>query len=327
MHVLVVGAGAWGTALANVAAGAGRQVTLLARDRARAAEIARHRENKRYLAGIRLADAVGITADVPAEPQPAFVLFAVPAQALREAARAMSGALPAGVPVIACAKGIERQSGAWMTEILAQELPANPPAILSGPSFALDVAKGLPTAVTLAAADEGAAATLANALGTATFRLYHTDDRRGVEIGGAAKNVLAIASGIVAGRALGASAHAALVARSFAELARFGRACGAKSETLTGLSGLGDLVLTCNAPQSRNFSLGHALGRGETVSEALRASGLAEGVHTAPVLVRLAQAHGVEMPIAGSVEAILAGRIDIEAAIQSLLARPQRAER
>ena len=326
MHVVVAGAGAWGTALANVAARAGREVTLWARDGARAAEIAQGRENKRYLSGVRLADAIEVTADLAAAPPPALMLFATPAQALRDAAQAISGALPAGVPVVVCAKGIERRTGAWMTEILAQELPANPPAILSGPSFARDVAKGLPTAVTLAAAEEGAAAALADALGTPTFRLYHTDDVRGVEIGGAAKNVLAIASGIVAGRGLGASAHAALVARSFAELARFGRSCGARTETLTGLSGLGDLVLTCNAPQSRNFSLGHALGRGKTVADALRASGLAEGVHTAPALVELAQARGVEMPIAASVDAILAGRIDIEPAIKSLLARPQRAE-
>jgi glycerol-3-phosphate dehydrogenase (NAD(P)+) len=267
-----------------------------------------------------------VAADLHGAAAASLVLLTVPAQALRDAARGLARVLRSGVPVIACAKGIERATGMWMTDVVAACLPACPAAILSGPSFALDVARDLPTAVTLAAADAGLAASLAAALGTSTFRVYHTDDVRGVEIGGATKNVLAIASGIVAGRGLGASAGAALVARSFAELGRFGLACGARQETLTGLSGLGDLVLTCNGPQSRNFALGHALGRGEPVAAALVRAGLAEGAFTAAILVALARARAVEMPIAASVNAILCGKINVDAAIGALLARPQKAE-
>jgi glycerol-3-phosphate dehydrogenase (NAD(P)+) len=253
------------------------------------------------------------------------VLLAVPAQAARVAARALAGRPAPGVPVVACAKGIERGTGRWMTEVLGECLPAHPAAILSGPSFAADVAAGLPTAVTLAAHDD-LAARIARQLAIPTFRLYHRDDVRGVEIGGATKNVLAIASGVVAGRGLGASAQAALVARSFAELARFGRALGARPETLTGLSGLGDLVLTCTTMQSRNFALGWALGRGEPLASALAGAKRAEGVFTAAALVELARQNAVEMPIAASVDAILAGRTDVDAAIEALLARPRKAE-
>ncbi len=326
MRVVVVGAGAWGTALANVAARAGHQVVLWARDPLRAAAIGGGRENPRYLPGVRLAAAVEVTADLRAAAPASLVLLAVPAQVLRDVAQALSPVLPEGIPAIVCAKGIERATGMWMTQVVAACLRANPAAILSGPSFALDVALDLPTAVTLAAADEGLARSLAAALRTPTFRLYHTDDVRGVEIGGAVKNVLAIASGIVAGRSLGPSAQAALVARSFAELGRFGSAYGARPETLTGLSGLGDLVLTCNAPQSRNFALGVALGRGATIAQALGGGRLAEGAFTAPILLDLARARHVEMPIATSVAAILGGRIDVDRAIGALLARPQKAE-
>jgi glycerol-3-phosphate dehydrogenase (NAD(P)+) len=200
------------------------------------------------------------------------------------------------------------------------------PAILSGPSFAADVARGLPTAVTLAAADGKLAAALAQAIGSATFRPYHSTDVRGVEIGGAAKNVLAIASGIVTGRDLGASASAALTTRGFAELSRFGKAFGARPETLTGLSGLGDLILTCCGPQSRNFSLGLAIGKGKTPEQARTGTKLAEGFYTAPVLVEMAQQKGVEMPIAEAVAAILDQRASVDKAIDALLARPFKAE-
>jgi glycerol-3-phosphate dehydrogenase (NAD(P)+) len=228
--------------------------------------------------------------------------------------------------VVAGAKVIERGTGRFMTQIIAECLPASIPAILSGPSFAGDVARGLPTAVTLAAPDEATARLLAHSLGSATFRPYHSTDVRGVEIGGAAKNVLAIAAGIVAGRKLGASAAAALTTRGFAELVRFGRAHGARTETLTGLSGLGDLILTCSSVQSRNFWLGRMLGEGRTLDEVGRAGQLAEGVFTASVLVEMARAKEVETPIAAAVAAVLDGTLGIDAAIEALLTRPFRAE-
>jgi glycerol-3-phosphate dehydrogenase (NAD(P)+) len=224
--------------------------------------------------------------------------------------------------VIACAKGIEHGTHNFMTEVIAQAAPQAVPAILSGPSFADDVARGLPTAVTLATRDEGVASQLVQALGSSTFRPYHTTDVRGVEIGGAAKNVLAIAAGIVVGRKLGASAQAALTTRGFSELVRFGRACGARAETMTGLSGLGDLILTCSAAQSRNFALGLALGRGE----APPVGKLAEGEFTAPVLIDLAASQNVDMPVSTAVAAVLSGAISIDAAIESLLTRPFKAE-
>jgi glycerol-3-phosphate dehydrogenase (NAD(P)+) len=209
-----------------------------------------------------------------------------------------------------------------MTEVIVEAAPDATPAILSGPSFADDVARGLPTAVTLAAKDEKLARALVQALGSSTFRPYHTTDIRGVEIGGAAKNVLAIAAGIVEGRKLGASALAALTTRGFSELARLGRACGARSETLAGLSGLGDLVLSCSSLQSRNFALGIALGRGEQPNR----DKLAEGEFTAPVLIELAASQNVDMPVSNAVAAILSGRVTIDAAIEGLLTRPFKAE-
>jgi len=326
MHVAVVGAGAWGTALAGIADRRGHAVTLFARDAAHVEAMSSERENRRYLPGIALAPTISVTADRAAIATAGLVLIAVPAQNLRDAALALAHGLARGVPVIACAKGIEASTGKWMTEILAECLPEQPAAILSGPSFARDVASDLPTAVTIAAASADLAADLAQALGTPGFRLYHTQDVRGVEIGGATKNVLAIASGIVAGRGLGASAQAALLARSFAELGRFGAAYGAQRETLTGLSGLGDLVLTCNSPQSRNFSLGYAFGRGLAATGAGKSGKLAEGVFTAAILVEMARARGVALPIAESVDAILQERSTIDDEIGALLARPQKAE-
>jgi glycerol-3-phosphate dehydrogenase (NAD(P)+) len=233
--------------------------------------------------------------------------------------------LAAGTPVIVCAKGIEHGTRKFMSEIIAECAPKAMPAVLSGPSFAADVARGLPTAVTIAAADATVARELAGALNTGTFRPYHSTDVRGVELGGAAKNVLAIAAGIVAGRALGASAAAALITRGFAELGRFGRAYGAKPETLMGLSGLGDLILTCSTPQSRNFSFGVALGKGETPDAAAHGK-LAEGAFTAPVLLEMAREKNIDMPIAGAVAAVLAKKMSVDEAIADLLARPIRAE-
>jgi glycerol-3-phosphate dehydrogenase (NAD(P)+) len=321
----VVGTGAWGTALANIAARAGRQVTLWGRDPSAVAAIAASRENPKKHPGIRLDQRVTVTTDLADVAEADAVLLVVPSQALREVAAALAPALRPNIPVVACAKGIERGSRKYMTEAISEALPNSVPAILSGPSFAADVARGLPTAVTLACADAELAAALARALGSATFRPYHSTDVRGVEIGGAAKNVLAIAAGIVTGRRLGASAAAALTTRGFAELARFGRANGARPETLTGLSGLGDLILTCSSRQSRNFSLGVALGEGRSL-EAAGAEKLAEGVFTAAVLADMAAERGVDMPISTAVAAVLDGRSAIDEAIESLLTRPFRAE-
>jgi glycerol-3-phosphate dehydrogenase (NAD(P)+) len=319
--VAVIGAGAWGTALASVAVRAGRDVTLCARDAAAAAATRASRENPR-LPGVQLDTRIAVTADLALAGRAQVILLVVPAQNLRAAATALAPHLRAKTPVIACAKGIERGTHHFMTEVIAQAAPLAEPAILSGPSFASDVARGLPTAVTLATSDENLASALVHALGSATFRPYHSTDVRGVEIGGAAKNVLAIAAGIVVGRQLGASALAALTTRGFSELLRFGRACGARHETMSGLSGLGDLILSCSSPQSRNFSLGAALGRGEQPPR----SKLAEGEFTAPVLIELAASKEVEMPVANAVAAILSGAITIDQAIENLLTRPFKAE-
>jgi len=319
--VSVIGAGAWGTALAGVAARAGRDVVLYAHSAATAAKIAATRSNPK-LPGVKLEASVKVTDDIAVAAAADIVLIATPAQNLREAVAALAPHLAATKPVIACAKGIERGTHKFMTEVIAETAINAIPAILSGPSFAEDVARGLPTAVTLAAKDETLASALVQALGSSTFRPYHTTDVRGVEIGGAAKNVLAIAAGIVVGRKLGASAQGALTTRGFSELTRLGRACGARSETMAGLSGLGDLILTCSSPQSRNFALGIALGRGEPPPR----DKLAEGEFTAPVLIELAASQHVDMPVSNAVAAILSGAVTIDAAIESLLTRPFKAE-
>jgi glycerol-3-phosphate dehydrogenase (NAD(P)+) len=334
-RIAVVGAGAWGIALANMLAQAGRMVTLAGRDPAGAQALAGARMSPRLpdvVIDARIAIVAAGAAGLSGQDA---VLVAVPSQQMRSAMKILAPRLADGAAVIACAKGIERGSHKFMTEVIAECAPAARPAILSGPSFAEDVAHGLPTAVTLAAREEATAAALARALGSATFRPYHSTDVRGVEIGGAAKNVLAIAAGIVAGRGLGASAAAALTTRGFAELFRFGQAFGARPATLTGLSGLGDLILTCSSPQSRNFALGIALGqdrgrddqRRKRPEPPARPGGqLAEGMYTAAVLVEMARQKDVDMPIATAVAAILAGQISVDEAIENLLTRPFRAE-
>ncbi len=323
--VAVVGAGAWGIALANAVARGGRVVTLFARDRLAATTLSAGRTSDR-LPGVRVDERITITSLGERRSDGGAVLLAVPAQALRSVAASLAGAIAPGTPVVSCAKGIERTTQRFTTEIIVECLADAVPAILSGPSFAADVARGLPTAVTVAAHDEAVARELARVLGSATFRPYHSVDVRGVEIGGAAKNVLAIAAGIVSGRGLGASAAAALTTRGFAELMRFGKAYGASPETLTGLSGLGDLILTCTSAQSRNFSLGRALGEGRGRDDAALDGHLAEGAFTAGVLVEMARSRGVEMPIAAAVAAVLDQNLTIDAAIEALLTRPFRAE-
>lgn len=321
----VAGAGAWGTALANAAARSGREVLLWTRDPAHAREMAEKRENHRRLPGVALEDAVTPVADLARLHESQALLLVTPAQTVRAMSEALAPVVAAGAPVVVCAKGIERGTGLFLDEVATGILPAHPVAVLSGPSFAEDVSRGLPTAVSLACSDAGVATALARALSGATFRVYHGTDVRGVEIGGAAKNVLAIAAGIVAGAGLGESAKAALVARGFAELGRFAKAYGGRPETLMGLSGLGDLVLTCGSSRSRNFALGEGLGRGE---DAAVASGgkLAEGVYTADVLVSLARGKAVDMPIADAVADVLGGRATVTAVVDRLMNRPLKSE-
>ena len=321
-RIAVLGGGAWGTALAETGVRAGRKVSLWEFDAANAESLAQRRESK-FLPGFKISPAIEVTRNLGAAADA--MLLVVPAQATRSVAQQLSSNIADGTPIVVCAKGIERGTHEFMTQIVRDCAPRATPAILSGPSFAADVARGLPTAVTLACEDAALAESLAHALGSATFRPYHSTDVRGVEIGGAAKNVLAIAAGIVAGRGLGASAQAALITRGFAELMRFGRAYGAKPETLTGLSGLGDLVLTCSSPQSRNHSLGVALAKGEPVATAAHGK-LAEGAFTAPVLLEMAREKNVEMPISEAIAALLAGKLNVDGAIESLLTRPFKAE-
>ena len=319
----VVGAGAWGTALALAARRAGRTVVLQGRDAAVVADINGRRENRRFLPGVTLDPPLKATTDLAAAAGCDAVILAVPAQATAETAALLAPLVRPGTPVILAAKGFARDGGRLLSEVLAEVLPAAVPAVLSGPSFAADVARGLPTAVTIAAADGALADRLAAALAGPGFRPYAATDLVGVQVGGALKNVLAIACGIVVGRGLGASAQAALTARAFAELARLVTAMGGRPETPTGLSGLGDLVLTATSRQSRNFSFGIALGEGK------RPSGdgpLVEGATTAAVAVEIARRHGVELPITAAVAAVIDGRLAVDQAIEGLLARPLRRE-
>jgi glycerol-3-phosphate dehydrogenase (NAD(P)+) len=319
--VAIIGAGAYGTALADVASRASREVALCARTPA-AAELMQATRNNPRLPGIAIDSAVTVVGDLTVVAGADIVLLTVPSQDMRAALQGIVPHLRDGTPVVACAKGIERGTHCFMTQIIAQTAPGAVPAILSGPNFAEDVARGLPTAVTLACGDEATAVALVHALGSATFRPYHSTDVRGVEIGGAAKNVLAIAVGIAAGRDLGASAQAALTTRGFSEIMQLGLALGARAETIAGLSGLGDLILTCASVKSRNFALGFALGQGIPPD----AGKLAEGVATAPVLLELARQKSVDMPVAEAVAAVLAGEVSVDQAIDALLTRPFRAE-
>jgi len=324
-HIAVIGGGAWGTALALTCARAGRKVTLWEHDAANAEQLRTKRESL-FLRGVRLDDGIAVANELGETARADALLLVVPAQAVRAAMQALSPLLVAQAPIVVCAKGIERGSKKFMTQVIVECAPHATPAILSGPSFAADVARGLPTAVTLAANDVALAGELARAVSSAAFRPYHSGDVRGVEIGGAAKNVLAIAAGVVTGRGLGASALAALTTRGFAELVRFGTAYGAKPETMTGLSGLGDLLLTCSSPQSRNFTFGVNLGRGHDPATIQKTTGLAEGAFTASVLLEMARERKIDMPISAAVGALLEGTMTVDAAIGSLLARPLKAE-
>ena len=324
-RISVIGAGAWGTALANAAALAGRDVMIWGRDAAEITAMASTRENTKRLPGVKLHPHVTPVSTLTKAVDADALLIAVPAQTVRQVTQDLAAFVKPGTPLIITAKGIERDSGLFLSDIVHAVAPACVPCVLSGPSFADDVARGLPTAVVLATENEALAQGLAQALSSPRFRVYHGTDLRGVEIGGAAKNVLAIAAGIVEGSGLGESAQAALTARGFAELQRFAGAYGGKPETLMGLSGLGDLILTCGSLKSRNFAFGHDLGRGATVAEA-GGGKLAEGVFTAHILVTMARARGVAMPIAEAVDAVLTGTMSVGNVVDALMTRPLKAE-
>ena len=323
----VIGGGAWGTALAEAACMAGSKTLLWARDPSVVDEINTRHTNTAYLPGLSLNARLAATGNLARMAEVDAILLATPAQTQRCMALALAPYIVARKPVVICSKGIEQATGKLMTDVLAEALPDCSVAVLSGPGFAEDVVRGLPTALTLACGDEELGKALVAAIGCRHFRLYWTGDTTGVAFGGAMKNVQAIAAGIVVGRDLGASAHAALVTRGFAEMRRLGAAFGANPDTLVGLSGLGDLLLTCGSPQSRNMRLGRLLGQGRSLNEALaELRSTAEGVYTAAAAVRSAEAHGIEVPIAAAVHAIIEGELTVEAAIEGLLARPFRSE-
>ncbi|MFP3545222.1 NAD(P)H-dependent glycerol-3-phosphate dehydrogenase [Rhizobium sp. SIMBA_035] len=320
-RIAVIGAGAFGTALAAVIALTGRSaVTLVGRDPALMADLAAERLHDAALPGIALPEALEFSAEADAIRDASIVLFAMPSQAQADAARQYGPYLAKDAVVVTCAKGIERATGALLTDMLERELPAHRVAVLSGPGFAADIAKGLPTAMAIAAADMDVAERLAQAISGRTFRLYASDDRTGVQLGGALKNVLAIACGIVEGRGIGDSARAALIARGLAEMSRLVAAKGGQAGTVRGLSGLGDLVLTATSHQSRNLRFGIALGRGEQADPAY--GQLVEGAFAAAVAARLAGELGVDMPITDAVSAIIEGKLGIAEAIEQLMTRP-----
>ena len=325
-RVAVVGAGAWGTALARVAADAGREVILWAREGDVVSGINHAHENRRFLSGVKLPPSITATGAMDHVYDADVILLVAPAQHVRETLKVLALHAPRNAPIVLCAKGIEHDTGLFLPEVVTATLPQAEVGMLSGPSFARDVAHGKPTAVTIAAR-EGIAARLQATLSHATFRPYVTDDVIGVALGGAAKNVYAIACGMVDGEGLGESARAALLARGFAELMRLGAKLGARAETIMGLSGLGDLVLTATSMSSRNFALGAALGQGVRIADAVRPGApLAEGAASAPALVARGKRHGVELPVAEAIADVLAARMDVARAADRLLARPFRAE-
>ena len=324
MKLGVIGGGAWGTALAQVAAQGGRETLLWALEDDVVGTVNRIHENPIYLKGVKLDPAIRATGSFSELADCEAFLVVTPAQHMR----AVLGLVPCpGVPLVLCAKGIEESSGALLHQVSREVCPSSPIAVLSGPTFAHEVASGLPTAVTLAGDDLALAEQLRDRLAQPAFRIYVSDDVAGAEIGGAVKNVLAIACGVVEGKGLGQNARAALIARGFAEMSRFGMAMGAKRETLAGLSGLGDLVLTCSSTSSRNYSLGIGIGEGKPAAELLaNRKTVAEGAFTAPVLARLACEKQVDMPIVEAVDALIAGRADVDQVLDALLSRPPRAE-
>ena len=324
MKLGIIGGGAWGTALAQVASPGGSETLLWAMEPEVVEAVNARHENPLFLPGVSLDPSIRATAELAALGACDALLAVTPAQHMRSI---LEQAPVGGKPLVLCAKGIEESSGKLLHEVAREACRGSAIAVLSGPTFAHEVAKGLPTAVTLAAEDLTLAERLRERIARPAFRIYVSDDVAGAEIGGAVKNVLAIACGVVEGRGLGQNARAALVARGFAEMRRFGLACGAKRETLAGLSGLGDLVLTCSSPSSRNYSLGVGIGEGRPAAELLaNRRTVAEGAFTAPVLARVSREKGIDMPIVNAVDALVAGRANVEQVLDELLSRPPRPE-
>jgi len=326
--VNVVGAGAWGTSLAIAAARAGREVTLWCRNEDHALDMNENSVNNRYLPGITLPESISATANLESVCGADVLLNVVPSQHLRSNLIALGDHLKPTTAIVICSKGIENGTEKMMSEVIEETLPNQPYAILSGPNFAREIAKGLPAATTLAAHSEELGKKLVYAIGHPTFRPYYTDDVIGAQMGGAIKNVLAIACGIVGGAKYGENARAALITRGMAEVLRLGDKLGAKAETLMGLSGFGDLVLTCSSNASRNYSLGFALGEGQSLQEILESRiSVTEGVHTAAALCDLAKKHNIEMPICIAVNKILNEGASVDRMVTELLARPFRDEK
>ena len=320
----ILGGGAWGTALAQVCASGGRDTLIWAMEQEVVEGINARNENPHFLPGIGLDPAVRATNAIADLADCDAWLVVTPAQHMRSV---LAQASECDKPLILCSKGIEEESGKLLHEVAVDACPGAQIAVLSGPTFAHEVAQGMPTAVTLAAEDQQLAEALRARIAQPTFRIYVTDDVAGAEIGGAVKNVLAIACGVVEGKGLGQNARAALIGRGFAEMTRFGLACGARRETLAGLSGLGDLVLTCSSTSSRNYSLGKGLGEGRSASELLAdRRTVAEGAFTAPVLDRVARERGIDMPIVAGVHALIAGKASVGEVLDQLLSRPPKAE-
>jgi len=322
-RISVIGGGAWGTALAAMAVRAGREVLLWARESGVVTSINQAHENKDFLPGIPLPPSLRATANLPEVADAEVILMVVPAQFVRTVAMELKPHLKQSTPIILCAKGIEQSSGKLMNEVLTGVLPKSPLVVLSGPTFAREVAMAMPSAVTIASKYQQIAQNVSDTLGQPTFRPYLSRDVIGAEVGGAVKNVLAVACGIVAGLALGENARAALITRGLAEMVRFGETFGAKRETMMGLCGLGDLILTCSSAQSRNMSLGMALGQGKSVDEIMSGRiSVAEGYHTAGILAEIAARENIEMPIAGAVNEILHKGGNVKDIVQDLMNRP-----
>ena len=323
----IIGAGAWGTALAMVCQRAGNEVIIQAHEKEVANLINEIHENLTFLKNFKLDENIVATSDLSKAIKSDVVLIVTPAQFLRPVCEAAANDWPSGVPAVICSKGIEQDSCALMSEVVGEVLPGKPIAVVSGPAFATEVANNLPTAVTLASDDETLAKVLMETLSTRFFRTYRSRDIIGAQIGGAVKNVLAIACGIVEGRNLGSNARSALITRGLAEITRLGIAKGALSETFYGLSGLGDLTLTCNEMQSRNFSLGFALGKGKQLQDIIEERiSITEGVYTASTLTVLARRLNVELPICSAVDGVLNHSKDIDSTINALLVRPLKLE-
>lgn len=323
LSIGIVGGGAWGTALALALHRPGRDMVLWAREPEVTRDINERRENRVFLPGVTLPDGIVATNAFADVARTQTLLLVVPAQYMRATARALAPHLAAGTPTVICAKGIEQQSSALMSDIVAEILPRSPIAVLSGPTFASEVARGLPAAVTLAIAEADIGRSLVADFGSPRFRPYLSDDVVGAQIGGAVKNVLAIASGIVSGRGLGENARAAVITRGLHEMLRLGQTLGARMETLMGLSGVGDLMLTCMSAKSRNYSVGFALGEGKTLAEAMGGKpSIAEGVFSASAVSALADQKGVAMPISQAVDAVVNRGVEIDRMIEELLSRP-----